>query len=243
MEIQLLGTGGALPPPKHAQTGIIFELDQKLLVDCGSGILLRLSDAKIDVGELNTILISHFHLDHMSELFPIITARWLSGHSHTQVLGPVGLKDLVQLHLDSNQYLKDHVTLDVVEIQPDQQFEAAGFQIEAMATVHWIPTLAFKFNKKVVFSADTEAIPEMAEFAKDCAIVIHECSFPDGMDAPFHTRPNELGELFKHTQIEKLVLTHFYPEVVGREREMVDSIKKNFAGEVVWGEDLMSLKL
>ena len=244
IQITLLGTGGALPPAARAQTGIVLEKDnQKLLVDCGSGVLLRVGEAGINLSDLGTILITHFHLDHISDLFPIITARWLAGHPKTTVIGPEGLQTLVDMHIDSNQYLKDHVEIEVREIPPGDEFEAMGFKIKSMATVHWIPTLAFKFDSKLVFSADTEVISEMAKFSKDCPLVIHECSFPDHFDAPFHTRPSELGKLFSHTPIEKLVLTHFYPEVVGREKEMIDSIKVNFPGEVIWGEDLMILRL
>jgi ribonuclease BN (tRNA processing enzyme) len=244
MKITILGTGGALPPKGRAQTGIYLEKeDGALLVDCGSGILFQLSKADIDLESIETILITHHHLDHMSDLLPIITARWLSGISHTKIIGPEGTADLVSRWISMHEYVEKHISVDIVEIEPDNSFEAGGFQIDSLPTEHWIPTVAFRFDNRVVFSADTAPINAMCDFAKDCELLVHECSTPNGEEMPFHTSPKALGELLSNCNIKKLVLTHFYPPSVGHEKEMASSIKENYPGEVIIGEDLMEFDI
>lgn len=238
-KVTTLGTGGALPPTRRAQTGILFEKGaDKLLVDCGSGILLRLSEADIDISSIKSILITHLHLDHVSDLLPIITARWLAGHPETEVIGPAGIKKFLTDEIDAHEYLKMHVSVSMREVEPGEHFQIAGFDVVAMETEHWIYTLAYKFDNQITYSADTNPIPEMRAFSDGCQLLIHECSFPDGHEAPYHTTPTELGELLKDSNVPRLVLTHFYPECEGRESEVVEAIKKNYPGQIYFSQDL-----
>jgi ribonuclease BN (tRNA processing enzyme) len=244
IRITLLGTGGALPPSGRAQTGFLLEKSRRaLLVDCGSGILLRLSQAGIDLKKIDTILISHHHLDHMSELLPLITARWLAGHSKTRVIGPSGTKMLLTKMLGLYPYVQQRVEVEIEDIEPNAHIEGGGFQIDSLAVSHWIPTLGFKFDDEIAYSADTEPWPPFAEFAKDCKMIIHECSVPNDEELPFHTNSVALGKLLAGSTAKKLVLMHFYPQVIGKEESVVASIKKHFPGQVIFGEDLAQYEL
>lgn len=245
MKITFLGTGGASPPSGRAQTGIILEEgDRCLLLDCGSGVLLRLDQAGIDPARLNTILVSHTHLDHVSDLLPLVTTRWLTGHTRTRIYGPEGTAYFVRDWLKHFDYVRKHVDLQICEVEGGARFEADGFRITCLRTDHGeVPARAYKFNDRIVVSGDTAPIPEMAEFARGCELLVHECSFPDGHEAPNHTTPRALGRLIAESNLKKLVLTHFYPQVEGGEQEMIRSVKGHFAGDVRLAEDLMSLEI
>jgi ribonuclease BN (tRNA processing enzyme) len=244
MKVTILGTGGALPPLGRAQTGILLEKgDRCLLVDCGSGVLLRLHDAGIDVARLATILFTHHHLDHVSDLLPILVARWLRGHTHTRVYGPEGTEALVRAQLALYPYANEHITVEIEELAPHEHCEIAGFRVETLLTKHWLPTLAYRLDGRFAFSADTAPLREMAEFAKGCKLLLHECSFPDGVDAPQHTTPSALGLALEKCDVERLVLTHFYPEVQGREAEIISAVQERFSGEISLAEDLMRFEL
>ncbi|MBI1730171.1 MBL fold metallo-hydrolase [Candidatus Acetothermia bacterium] len=244
IRMTLLGTGGALPPSGRAQTGFLLEKSRKaLLVDCGSGILLRLSQAGIDLKKIDTILISHHHLDHMSEVLPLITARWLAGHSKTRVIGPAGTKRLLSQLLELYPYVQQRVEVEIEDMEPNTHIEAGGFQVDSLAVSHWIPTLAFKFDNEIAYSADTEPWPPFAEFAEGCKMIIHECSVPNHEEMPFHTNSVELGKLLAGSPAKKLVLMHFYPHMIGKEESVVTSIKKHFSGQIILGEDLAQYEL
>jgi len=245
MEVMILGSGGALPPKDRAQTGIFLEKGGScLLMDCGSGVMMRLDQANIDVARLDTILLTHHHLDHMSDLLPLIVARWLREKTHTHIYGPEGMKALTYELLKLYEYVRRHVIVEVTEVRSGQSFQLEGFLIEALQTDHGgVPTLAYKFDGRFVFSGDTAPFPEMAEFAKGCKLLVHECSFPDGVEVPNHTTPRRLGEALGRCDVEMLVLTHLYPQTEGHEEEMIKSIRRHFKGEVGLAEDFMRFEL
>lgn len=245
MRMMLLGTGGALPPKGRAQTGIFLQKgSHSLLLDCGSGVLFRMDQAGIDWKSAHTVLLSHHHLDHMSDLLPLVTARWLAGHPETRLYGPEGTAALIEDLLGHYEYVRKHVNVQVTEVEGGSRFEANGFRTECLRTEHGeVPACAYKFDDLVAVSGDTRPFPKMAEFADGCRILVHECSFPDGRDEAKHTTPQKLGSLLAGRRIDRLVLTHLYPEVIGREDEVVRSVKDHFGGEVLMGEDLLQFEV
>ncbi len=73
MEITFLGTGVAIPQKDRVQSGILVRLEEKpLLIDCGSGVLSRFPEAGVSHTEVDTVLLSHLHLDHVADLHPLI---------------------------------------------------------------------------------------------------------------------------------------------------------------------------
>ncbi len=245
LRVTILGTGGAVPPPDRAQTGILVERGgRRLLIDCGSGVLLRLDQAGADPAQVETVLLTHHHLDHMSDLLPLIVARWLKGHRRTRVCGPEGTRALLERLLGLYDYVRRHVALDVRELKDGDRVELEGFAVECLRTRHPVPTLAYKLDGVFAFSADTGPFRELAEFAHGCELLLHECSFPDGVEAPaHHTTPSALGEALKGCDVRLLLLTHFYPETRGHELAMLQAVKRGFQGEVQLARDLMELEL
>lgn len=239
MELTTLGTGGALSPSGRAQSGLLIEDDgHALLVDCGSGILMRLDEANVDIGKLDTVLLTHCHLDHMSDLLPLITARWLSGHTNTAIYGPGNTEGVIRQVLKHYDYVDKNVSLAIVEVQGDESFHANGFKVNTLQTEHGIPSRAYKVNERLAISGDTEPIADMATFSQNCDLLVHECSFPDGHDPGHHTRPADLGSLLADSGVERVVMTHFYPSVIGNEAEMTASVQAFYRGEVHLADDL-----
>lgn len=244
MRVTILGTGGALPPPGRAQTGILLEKgDRCLLIDCGSGVLLRLQEAGVDFARLDDVLLTHHHLDHLSDLLPLLVARWLRDRTHTRVYGPEGTEALLRSQLELFPYAREHVSIEIQELSPGAGYEIAGFRVETLLTQHLRPTLAYRIDEAFVYSADTAPLEEMAEFARGCELLVHECSFPDGGEVPNHSTPTALGRALKGCDVKRLVLTHLYPQTQGREEEMLRAVRENFPNEVALAEDLLRFDL
>ena len=239
MELTILGTGGALSPSGRAQSGLLVEdASNVLLIDCGSGILMRLDQADVDIGNLDTVLLTHCHLDHMSDLLPLITARWLSGHTETTIYGPRNAEATIRQILNHYDYVDKHVSLTIVEVQGGESFRAGGFHVETLRTEHGVPSRAYKIDRRLAISGDTMPIAEMSSFVDGCDLLVHECSFPDGQDPGHHTTPKDLGPLLSGSDLKRVVLTHFYPNVVGHESAMIESVKSFYHGEVELAADL-----
>ncbi|MDY6765150.1 MAG: MBL fold metallo-hydrolase, partial [Halobacteria archaeon] len=108
MELRFLGSGCAIPYPERVQSGILLK-DDPLLFDCGSGVLHNLTRTSINFDDVGDVLLTHNHLDHVSDLLALIKADWLVGREELNVYGPPGTGDTVDGLFDAFEYLKDRV--------------------------------------------------------------------------------------------------------------------------------------
>jgi ribonuclease BN (tRNA processing enzyme) len=246
MRVTFLGTGSAMPLPDRAQTGLLLESDDRaLLVDCGSGVLGRLSATDVGYEGVGTVLLTHHHLDHVADLLPLLKARWLSGDDHLEVVGPEGTKSLVDDLLEAHDYLQGRVDLRVREVTAGS-FEVAGFAVDARETRHSMPCLAYRFGNEdsaFVFSGDSEASAGLANFADGAAVLAHDCSFPDEVDVSNHPTPSQLGEALAGRDIGRVYLTHLYPHTEGKHEEMLDSIRERYDGDVRFARDGLRVEI
>jgi ribonuclease BN (tRNA processing enzyme) len=263
MRVTFLGTGSAMPTPERVQTGLLVESDaaaddqtgdqaddgqagghgdtggdreRRLLVDCGSGVLNRLSSTDASYESVSTVLLTHHHLDHVADLLPLVKARWLAGEEHLEVVGPQGTKALVDGLLEVHDYLQGRVDLRIREVAAES-FEVAGFAVEAFETRHSMPCLAYRFGDDFVFSGDSEAFAGLADFASGARVLAHDCSFPDEVDVSNHPTPTQLGEALAGVDVGRVYLTHLYPHTRGKHSEMIQSVENAFDGDVRIAKD------
>jgi ribonuclease BN (tRNA processing enzyme) len=265
MRVTFLGTGSAMPQPERVQTGLLLEAaagdERPLLVDCGAGVLHRLSQTDPGYEAVSTVLLTHHHLDHVADLLPLLKARWLAGAEHLQVVGPAGTKELLDDMLAVHDYLDGRIDLSVREIHPDERIELAGLAVESYQTRHSVDCLAYRFEPldgenpvagdetsggaettpaaeppvepgAFVFSGDSEAFPGLASFADGARVLAHDCSFPDGIDVDGHPTPSQLGAALAEADIDRVYLTHQYPHTDGEHDEMVAAVEDQFDGDV-----------
>ncbi|QLG62503.1 MBL fold metallo-hydrolase [Halorarum salinum] len=241
MRVTFLGTGSAMPVADRVQTGLLLEAapgdGRPLLVDCGAGVLHRLSQTDPGYEAVSTVLLTHHHLDHVSDLLPLLKARWLAGEEQLEVVGPPGTKGLLDGLLGVHDYLDGRVDLQVREVNPDESFEVSGFEVRARETRHSIQCLAYRFSDPgsedaFVFSGDTEAFEGLATFADGARVLAHDCSFPDEVDVDNHPTPSQLGEALAGYDVGRVYLTHQYPHTEGRHEEMIESVRNRFDGDV-----------
>ena len=248
MRVTFLGTGSAMPTGDRAQTGLLLDGSKPLLIDCGSGVLHALARTNAGYESIDTVLLTHHHLDHVADLLPLLKARWLAGEEHLLVVGPPGTSDLLEGLLDVHAYLQDRVDLIVEEVGPDDHFELAGFDVEAFKTRHSMYCLAYRLSRgteTLTFSADTEAFPELIAFADGSAVLVHDCSFPDEVDVSNHPTPTQLGEALAaaDADVGRVYLTHFYPHVEGRHEEMLTAVGTNYDGDVRFAQDGLTVDI
>lgn len=248
MRVTFLGTGSAMPTGDRVQTGLLLDGDEPLLVDCGSGVVHALARTNVGYEGVGTVLLTHHHLDHVADLLSLLKARWLAGEEHLRVLGPDGTRDLLDGLLDVHEYLQDRVDLRVEEVGPDAPFEVAGFDVEAFETRHSMYCLAYRLSRgseTLTFSADTEAFPELVEFADGSAVLVHDCSFPDEVDVSNHPTPTQLGEALAtaDADVGRVYLTHLYPHARGRQEEMLEAIGDRYGGDVRFAQDGLTVDI
>ncbi len=250
MRVTILGSGFAVPSPNRAQTGILVETGKnRVLIDCGAGVLQRMAQAGNDITGITHVLFTHHHLDHDGEFMSLLKAMWLKGKRELMVLGPSETEEWLTKLMDAYPYMKGRLDLDITCLEDASQVSVGGAHLEARRNKHALDGLAYRIQDdkdSVVFSGDTapcEGVKKLCDKSTD--LLIHECSFLDseGERFPDHTTPKGLGELVENLPVRRLVLTHFSPASENGIEEMVSVIARYFKGEIIPAEDLMVLEL
>ena len=267
MRVTFLGTGSAMPTGERFQTGLLVEAgDRSLLLDCGSGALHGLAATDVGYEGIDGVLLTHHHLDHVSDLMPLLKARWLAGETGDDedpfpIVGPPGTPELVSDLFSVHDYMQDRLELDVRAVEPGS-FSVAGFDVEATETRHSMYCLAYRLagdgsdgaSERVgerdpdargdfTFSGDSEAIEGLAELADGSAVLAHDCSFPDEVDVSNHPTPAQLGDVLAGHEYGTVYLTHLYPHTDGRHEEMLASIGERYDGDVRLARDGLTVEV
>jgi len=79
MQLILLGTG--CPKVDHKRFGpanLIITKKSKILVDCGSGVTQRLFQAGVSSANIDALVLTHLHSDHVIDFYQLIISSWHS---------------------------------------------------------------------------------------------------------------------------------------------------------------------
>ncbi len=249
MELLFLGTGTGLPSASRGSPAILLRsLDVHLLLDIGPGTLRQLQVAGIPFWRIELVLITHFHPDHINGLshllFALRSPAIAKESRPIKILGPKGLLEAHRsLSCIYGKWVEPiHQDSTLLEVEPDTTITHKHLEITSTNTMHTPNSLAFRIRgegRSVVYSGDSGYSERLSEFAHLVDLLILECSFPDPHEG--HLTPYEAGVLAKRAGAKRLVLTHFYPEVL--ETDITSEVRRAFDGELTLGRDMMRLIL
>ncbi len=273
MKITLLGTGSPLPDPRRAgPSTLVQSAGACLLVDCGRGVLMRLTAAGVLPPMLSAVLVTHLHSDHITDLNDVITTHWIMSPEGTplRIYGPPRMQEVVDAILASLapdlQYRLDHhddltwtPNIEVVEVAPGDTFTVGTASITVGATDHRPvePTVAFRVDddgKSVVLGGDgvpcagLDALCLGADayvqtvIRDDLVRMVPSARLQDILD--YHSTVEQSAETATRAGIRTLVLTHYVPSLQpGQEDEWRARAAAHFTGDIVLGDDLTSVTL
>ena len=272
-KLTLLGTG--CPSPSHLRYGpssLVSYEGTNYLIDAGSGVTQRLSEAGIKPGEIDYFFITHLHSDHIVDLYQLFISGWHTGReTKFKVYGPKGLKshfdkifEAYKEELDLRKEWEkrpnvEGLAYEITEINNELKIEIDNATIESVKVDHHPvdPAFGYKFilgPKNIIFSGDTRYCEVLEKSSKDADILVHEVFV--GLDydpirmsldtieniSDYHTTPEEIGILASNASVKKLILNHFVPPVFD-EDVLVERISEHFDGEIVVGKDLMQFDI
>ena len=245
IEATLLGTGVGIPHSGRAQAGLLVGGGRSLLFDCGAGVMLRMAEAGVSPLDVDEVLLTHLHLDHVSDLLPLAKARWLLGERRLDLFGPEGTGAWFDQARSLYAYLEE-LDVSVTSVEPGDEFSIKGLKIRAGEAVHSLPALGYRIESEtraIVYSGDTEPAPSIRDLAEGADLLVHECSFPEPFSVTNHSTPRRLGENLRDAGVKRIVLTHLYPQTIGREEEMVRDVRAGLGdgARVEVGRDLQEI--
>ena len=89
MRITCLGTGSPEPHVRRASSGYLVEVGHdKILLDCGGGVVSRLIESGRLPSEITHLFFSHLHSDHMIDYARLVHCAWDEGAKPIYVHGP-----------------------------------------------------------------------------------------------------------------------------------------------------------
>jgi len=244
MRLTFLGTGSAFPSSTRLQTSLLVEsVDHTLLVDCGSGACHRLAQADTDHNAVDAVLLTHTHLDHVADLSTLVKARWLDGNPDLDLYGPPGTGDVVETLLGVDD-LSARADVDVTELDPDAAaVEIGPHRIAYTETTHSARCFAYRLDGRLTISGDTAPDDSVFALADGSDVLVHECSFPDGVDSDGHTTPTELGERLGEISVGAVYLTHLFPETEPHADELEARVAAGVDGPVTVPDELDSVEI
>jgi ribonuclease BN (tRNA processing enzyme) len=249
--VVLLGTGAEAPTDRRRLAASVLVCPkQTILIDCGSGSQMRLKQSGLSAASISLIVITHVHTSHYSELRDIALAAERRGCPlPLPILFPRGGCSAMSKVLSPQASATDLGSPPIPEVELHEIDPGVavvrGTRIQSAVVAHNCPGLAYRFETPegtVVFSGDTEPCDSVVELSRNADLLVHECSFPDGHGKqPWHTTPTQLGLVAARAQVRHLAMNHFFPSCDDLREAMIDNVAKQFKGDILFGEDLMSL--
>ena len=95
MKLTVLGSGSPEAYARRASSGYLLEVaDQRLLFDCGGGVVSRLVEIGFKPSDVDCLFFTHLHSDHMMDYARLVHAAWDEGGKPLKVFGPEPIKDI-----------------------------------------------------------------------------------------------------------------------------------------------------
>jgi len=252
--IVVLGSGTGQPLAHRACPALILRCRGEItLIDPGPGTLRQLARAGIHHSAVDQVLVSHFHPDHTADLIHFLFATRhppvLAARTPFRIAGPEGLRSFMEaLKQAYGRWIdipRDLMTLMEWPLDQEGPRPLGNLTVLTRPVPHTEQSLAYRIEtpggRTVVYSGDTGPGAGLIDLAKGCDLLILECSFPEGMQGDRHLSPERAGEAAAAAEPGKLLLVHFYPEVLAV--DIAAGCRKAYRGELVLARDLMAVRV
>jgi ribonuclease BN (tRNA processing enzyme) len=240
-----------VPLPDRGPSGHLLEAGgERVLFDAGSGTLGRLARVGVTPDRIDRVFITHFHLDHLMDLPTLLFALKNPALDRDRVLpvaGPPGLERIVAGFEDLfGDWLRPALTrVAWEEIEPGRAAALPCGEVTAGAMRHTSGSLGFRVRMPgggdVVYTGDTGYDDGVIAFARDTDVLVCECALPEAEVGDAHLSPELAGRLAAETAPRKLVLTHFYPEVLAT--DIVAGVRRWWDGPLELANDLHAVEV
>ena len=249
-ELIVLGSGTGVPSLRRGSPGLLLISDSTyVLIDSGPGTLRRMLEAGVTYQDIDLLLYTHIHPDHVSELVPLLFAckySHLPRKKNLLCVGGLGFEDYFEkLKNIYGAWIEPQSYQLKIKETSESPFLLRDLKISSKPMAHISESvgyrIGFKNGKSMAVSGDTDYCQNIVDLALQVDLLVLECSFPDGQKVEGHLTPSLAGRIGSESRCKRLLLTHLYPAC--DEFDIVSQCRQTYSGEVILGEDLLRMEI
>lgn len=251
MLLTVLGSGTCELRAARSSPAYLLEAGHtRLMLDLGQGAWRRLAESGRAARQVDGVIISHPHPDHMADLVPLLFALkydpLLAGGGQMKLLAHHGLQGLVQGldQLFSGWLNPPPEVLQRMWLHPGQGARVGQVEIKTISAEHHSYSLAWRLEcggSSLAYLGDSAASDSLAEFARGADLLVAHCAGTDQNPKPGHLYPRACGIMAARAGAGALLLSHLYREVDPEQAR--ESAAANFSGPVWAAFDGLALRM
>jgi ribonuclease Z len=237
MKLSFLGTGAGnfRGGARHPSSAIL----DGLLLDCGAGATGRLHDLhRFD--EVEAVLISHLHTDHVAGLFDLLLHTFLTGRTRPlTIVSPPGLSGILRAFVAAEAMVRDPAQLYELRVIEEERpsVRVGAWTVRGVPLRHTVPNLGYLATSdrlSIFYTGDTREPSATHELRTD--VLIHEATFDDEHHELAHRLGHSTGgdaaEAAMAMKAQRLFLTHL-GDAADLATRVARESRKRFAETVV----------
>ncbi|MBW2039302.1 MAG: MBL fold metallo-hydrolase [Deltaproteobacteria bacterium] len=250
MELIILGSGTGVPSLKRGSPAALIKAGGKsLLLDSGSGAMNKMLKAGVTYKDLDIILYSHIHPDHVADLVPLIFACKYKEDPREKdlfIIGGRGFQDYFEgLRWVYGGWVEPETfRIHIKEVLADDM-DLGDIRITTLPLEHTPESVGYRIESPqgmtLTYSGDTDYCRNIVELARGADLLLLEASFPEGMKVKGHLTPSLAGRIAHEAGCKRLILTHFYP--LCDQSDIKGDCQRIYQGEVILAYDMMRIEV
>jgi ribonuclease BN (tRNA processing enzyme) len=267
-----LGSGGPQARGRAASSYLVRIAGKaRILVDVGPGAFVRVGELGVDLEELDTLLLTHLHIDHTGDVPGFVKSRDLTFDEAMtfRVFGPTGGGDYPSTTAFIDRLFGEHGAYAYLpRFGNELRFAVTDLPTQADAPIHEVlrerdvrvssiavdhgdvPAVAFRIDyagHALVVSGDLASKNDnLARLAAGADVLVYDAAVVDPPGPPktpykLHTAPHRIAEIAAAARVKSLLLSHVSPMVEKAAESVLRSAKESYGGTVAFAADCMQI--
>ncbi len=220
----VIGCGDAFCCGGRRQTCFFLQAPSAgILIDCGDGALSGLKSRGISSDDIDFIVLTHFHGDHMASLpFIVFDAARQKRSKPLHIISPPGarerLEQLFSLYYPTSESALEGLHLDYHAFSGRDRVRCAPVLVESFPVKHTEASMPHGVRVSidgmmVAYTGDTEWTAHIPQILDGADLGICDCTFYEKAGKN-HLNYSTLREHLAELRCRRLLLTHFDDEML-----------------------------
>jgi len=217
--LQSLGCGDAFASLGEFQSAHLLRFKRvNILLDCGATILNSLYTYKVDPNDIDVIVVSHFHGDHIGG-FPFLLLKSvykLNRVKKLKIIGPIGLKNRLEslieaMYSGNGEKMLSQDYVEIIELEVGRKIDLEGVRLNYFEANHGNSREACGVfltygENSFVYSGDTSMTNQLMDNLKNAQVALLECSTEKELKG--HLNRQDIDSISKESKVESILICH-----------------------------------